>query len=163
MPIHIVAYDHEWPLRFARESTRIRAALGATVVRLEHVGSTSVPGLAAKDIIDLQLSVPSFAPESRYRTPLEQLGYAYRPDDEPAHRLFRLQAPDGKRLAHLHVCAGGSDWERNHLAFRDRLRADRALAADYEHLKRTLAPQFTDGNAYADAKGPFIRGVLARP
>lgn len=162
MPIDIVPYDHEWPRRFAREAARLTAALGATIVRLEHVGSTSVPGLAAKDIIDLQLSVRSFAPESRYRLPLEQLGYAYRPDDEPAHRLFRLVAPDGRRLAHLHVCAAGSDWEREVLAFRDRLRADRALTADYERLKRTLAPQFTDGNAYADAKGPFIRGVLAR-
>ena len=161
MHIEIVAYDREWPARFARESARLVAALGATIVRLEHVGSTSVPELAAKDIIDLQLSLASFEPESRYRLPLEQLGYEYRPDDEPAHRLFRLEAPDGKRLAHLHLCLAGSDWERDTLAFRDRLRADRALAAEYERLKRALAPRFTDGNAYADAKGPFIRGVLA--
>lgn len=162
MTIAIAVYDPEWPRRFAREAARLGAALGATVVRLEHFGSTSVPGLAAKDIIDIQLSVAAFAPEAAYRAPLERLGYEYRPDDEPEHRLFRLESPAGQRLVHLHLCEAGSDWERRHLRFRDRLRADPTLAAAYERLKRTLAPQFNDGNAYADAKGPFIREVLAR-
>lgn len=162
MTIEIVAYDRAWPARFAAEAARLVAALGSTIVRLEHVGSTSIPELAAKDIIDIQLSVDSFDSESRYRPQLERLGYEYRADDEPAHRLFRLEAPNGKRLVHLHLCLAGGDWERDTLAFRDRLRSDVALAAAYERLKRELAPQFTDGNAYADAKGPFIRGVLAR-
>ena len=162
MTIDLVAYDSAWPARFARQSERLIAALGTTIARLEHVGSTSVPGLAAKDIVDILLLVDAFDPESRYRPQLEQLGYHYRPDDEPNHRFYYLQTTEGKRLVHLHVCLSGGAWERELVDFRDRLRADARLAADYERLKRDLAPQFTDGNAYADAKGPFIRGVLAR-
>jgi GrpB-like predicted nucleotidyltransferase (UPF0157 family) len=162
MVIDIVVYDPAWPARFARESARLTGALGTTIARLEHVGSTSVPGLAAKDIVDILLLVDSFEPESRYHPQLEQLDYHYRPDDEPNHRFYYLQTTNGKRLVHLHVCLSGGAWERELVDFRDRLRADRRLAADYERLKRDLAPQFTDGNAYADAKGPFIRGVLTR-
>jgi GrpB-like predicted nucleotidyltransferase (UPF0157 family) len=84
MPIQILPYDPDWPDRFEREATRLRNALADVVVRIEHVGSTSVPGLAAKDVIDIQLSVQSFEPETAYRAPLERLGYVHRPDGEPA-------------------------------------------------------------------------------
>ena len=162
MPVEIVEYDHRWPARYAREAVRIAAALGPLARRIEHVGSTSVPGLAAKDIIDIQLSVESF--DDAYRAPLEQLGYVFRPDDEPAHRFFYLPDPAraGRKLVHIHVCLSGSEWEAVHPRFRDLLRADGELRAAYERLKRDLAPRFEVGNDYADAKGPFIRGALAR-
>src|SRR4051812_6792406 len=162
MPITIVPYDPTWPARFDAAAAQIRDALGAVTVRVEHVGSTSVPGLAAKPIVDIQLSVPAFAPESAYRAPLESLGYVFRPDDEPEHRFFYRLGPNGKTSIHIHVCELGSAWEARHVRFRDFFRADAELAAEYERVKRELAAQFDDGNAYADAKTPFITGVHER-
>lgn len=162
MPIELVASQPDWPERFAREAERLRAALGDGRLRLEHVGSTSVPGLAAKDVIDIQLSVPGFEPMAAYRLPIERLGYVFRPDDEPRHRFFKLEDAGGRRLVNLHVCEAGGTWERDHLAFRDFLRAHPDAASEYERLKRRLAPEFEDVNEYAEAKGPFIREVVAR-
>jgi len=130
--------------------------MGPVAQRIEHIGSTSVPGLGAKDIVDIQLAVASFEPQVAYQGPLERLGYFRRPDPEPAHRFFWLADASGRRLVNLHVCESGSEWERRHLAFRDRLRADPGLRRDYERLKRRLAPLFTDVNEYAGAKGGFI-------
>lgn len=163
VPVEIVAYDPAWPERFAREAARLHAALGASATRIDHVGSTSVPGLAAKDVIDIQVSIRSFEPESVYREPIEGLGYVYRPDPrEPARRLFLLSEPGGRRLVNLHLCESGGEWEFRHLAFCDHLRAHPDTADDYERLKRELAPRFEDSQAYADAKGPFIRRVERR-
>ncbi|MFC1642618.1 GNAT family N-acetyltransferase [Myxococcota bacterium] len=161
MPITLVPYDPSWPERFAMEAARVRAALGDTARRIEHVGSTAVPGLAAKDIIDIQVSVASFEPESAYRGPLEQLGFVHRSDGDLEHRFFVLDTLDGRcRLVHIHVCETGSAWEARHLAFRDRLSRDADARGRYETLKRKLAPALECGNAYADAKGPFIRELL---
>jgi GrpB-like predicted nucleotidyltransferase (UPF0157 family) len=157
--IEIVPYDPAWAARYAAEEARLREALGPQARRIEHVGSTSVPGLAAKDIVDIQLSVSSFEPQAAYQEPLERLGYYHRPDPEPAHRFFGLVDGSGRRLFNLHVCESGSEWERRHQAFRDRLRADPDLCREYERLKRHLAPFYTDVNEYAAAKSEFIRAV----
>lgn len=160
MAIEISPYDPTWPQRFADESARIGRALGSIALSIEHVGSTAVVGLAAKDIIDIQVAVASFVPEAAYRAPLEQLGYQFRPDDEPEHRFFRLTTSAGRPIVHVHVCAHGGAWERDHLVFRDRLRADPEKAAAYRDLKLALAPRFDDADEYADAKGAFIRQAL---
>ncbi|MBJ7596714.1 MAG: hypothetical protein DLM67_11020 [Candidatus Nephthysia bennettiae] len=162
MPIEIVVYDPAWPARYASEASRLRAALGDLAVRIEHVGSTSVPELAAKDIVDIQVSVRTFGPQVAYQDVLERLGYYHRPDPEAAHRFFGLLDASGRRVGNLHVCESGSEWERRHLAFRDRLRGDPQLCREYERLKRRLAPLYTDINEYADAKGEFI-GAAQRP
>jgi GrpB-like predicted nucleotidyltransferase (UPF0157 family) len=162
VPIEIVAYDPRWPERYEAEAARLAEALGPLAVRIEHVGSTSVPGLAAKDVIDIQLSVRALEAETRYRERLECIGYVYRADDEPAHRFFKLEDASGKRLVHRHACEAGGEWETRHLAFRDLLRADPEQRAAYEELKWSLAPLYEDANQYADAKGPFIREAERR-
>ena len=157
-------YDEGWPARFEREAERILAALPAdTVVRIDHVGSTSVPGLAAKPIIDIQLSLVSMVPRSAFVDPLVALGYDWTLDPwDDQHEYFSRSEGDDQ-VVHIHACEAGSDWERRHLAFRDVLRSDPDAAAAYEALKRRLAadhPQ--DIMAYVDGKTGFVREIEAR-
>jgi GrpB-like predicted nucleotidyltransferase (UPF0157 family) len=163
MRVRLVDWDPGWPARYEREATRIREALGQTAVRVEHVGSTAVPGLAAKPVIDIQISVPSFEPFEAYATRLAALGYEGRPDaSEPGHRFFLLVRGE-ERVAHVHVCEAGGEWERRHLAFRDALRADPDLRTRYEAEKRRLAALYPeDSLAYAEAKTPWIRAEERR-
>lgn len=155
-------YDPGWPERFAAERARLRQGLGATAVRVDHVGSTSVPGLMAKAIIDIQVSVPNVADADSYVEPLEQLGYAYVADPRfPTYPFFRHPA-SGPRAFHLHVAQTGSAEEMEHLEFRDRLRADPEVASRYGDLKRELARRFfADRVSYSNSKGDFVHGVLA--
>ncbi len=158
-PIEVVDYDPEWPARFEDEAERLRAALGDVAARIEHVGSTSVPGLAAKPVIDIQLSVASLEPMGPYQEPLQRLKYEWLPDPDTAdHRIFVFPRGGGTRQVNLHVCEVGSEWERRHLAFRERLRGERAVREQYADLKRGLALEYgNDVESYADAKGDFIR------
>jgi GrpB-like predicted nucleotidyltransferase (UPF0157 family) len=157
-PVRIVEYDPAWPARYEREAARIRQALGGVALRVEHVGSTAVLGLAAKPIIDIQLSVTSFEPFGAYGDPLRRLGYKHRPNEEPRHRFFALWGPNRERVVNVHVCEAGSEWERRHLAFREALRADPDLRARYAAEKRRVATLHPDDSmAYADAKTPWIR------
>ena len=162
-PVRIVEYDPAWPGRYEAEAAHIREALGPVAVRIEHVGSTAVPGLAAKPVIDVQLAVAELEPMEPYAGPLAALGYDHRSDDEPQHRFFALTAHSGERLVNLHVCRAGSEWERRHLRFRDALRADPDLRARYEAEKRRVAAVHPDDSlAYADAKTPWIRAEELR-
>lgn len=156
--IEIVPYDPAWPARFREEERRQRAALGRGAVRVDHVGSTAVPGLAAKPIVDIQISVADVEDERAYLPALETAGYLLRVR-EPGHRLVRTPELD----VHVHICTSGSEWERDHLLFRDRLRRDAADRDRYAALKLSLAARdWPDMNAYADAKGPLIAEILAR-
>jgi GrpB-like predicted nucleotidyltransferase (UPF0157 family) len=156
--IKIVDYRPEWPARFARERDRIAAALGPTAVRIDHIGSTAVPGLAAKPIIDIDVSVPDVEEEASYLPALERAGYVLRVR-EPGHRMLRTPERD----VHIHVCSAGSDWERRHVRFRDRLRQSEADRSLYEAAKRRLARrEWHDTNDYADAKSAVIEEILSR-
>ncbi|MEJ7691066.1 MAG: GrpB family protein [Nocardioidaceae bacterium] len=137
----------------------IQGRLESVRPRIEHVGSTAVPGLVAKPVVDLQLSVPDVADELAYRPGLESLGLVLRAR-EPEHRFFR--PPAGQpRTVHVHVCRHGSEWERVHLLFRDELRAKPDLAAAYARLKEGLAREVgSDRFAYTECKTEFIRGVV---
>ncbi len=105
--IEIVDYNPAWPELFGELGRTLRAALGAVALRIDHIGSTAVPGLAAKPIIDVQISVAAFEPIQAFRDPLEQLGYVYRSDNpERTKRYFREAA--GRRRTHLHVRRAGS-------------------------------------------------------
>jgi GrpB-like predicted nucleotidyltransferase (UPF0157 family) len=137
----------------------IGRALYPLPVRLEHIGSTAVPGLLAKPVVDLLVSVPDVDEEEAYRPALESLGLVLRAR-EPGHRFFRPPA-GSPRIVHVHVCQRGSTWEREHLAFRDRLRARPDLAAAYVELKQRLAAQDgMDRVAYTEGKAEFIRSVV---
>lgn len=160
-PVEIAEYDPVWPARFAEMRDRLAGALGVLASRIDHVGSTAVPGLPAKPIIDIQVSVPEVDDTETYRAPIEALGIDLR-YVEPGHRYFR-PGPGVPRFWQVHVCGLGSAWEREHLLFRDFLRSHPAEAAAYATMKRAAASQhLTDRIAYNDAKTPWILAALQR-
>ncbi|WP_207632279.1 GrpB family protein [Occultella kanbiaonis] len=159
-PAVIVAPSTQWATEATRWLNRIRAAIGDPNVRLEHIGSTAVPGLPAKPVLDVQVSVPNLADEARYRPALESLGLILRVR-EPGHRFFRPPAGE-PRTVHVHVCEIGSVWESDQLRFRDALRASPETARSYADLKQHLAEALGhDREAYTRGKSDFIRSVLA--
>jgi GrpB-like predicted nucleotidyltransferase (UPF0157 family) len=136
---------------------RLRARLAA--LRIEHVGSTAVPGLPAKPIVDVQVSVHDVEDESSYAPAIEGLGVALRSRDL-GHRYFR-PAGDLPRTVQIHVIEAGSEWEREHLLFRDFLRADEGTRTRYGRLKLELAVRYREDRlAYTDAKTAFILDAL---
>lgn len=158
-PIKVVAYDKDWPLRFAAWRHLITNALGRVALRIDHVGSTSVSGLAAKPIVDVQVAVADLPDEEHYVPQLERLGVQLRSRDD-FHRYFRPFA-DRPRDVHVHVCPAGSEWEREHLLFRDYLRVNRVARALYAKAKREASLVWADdGWAYTDAKSEAILGIL---
>lgn len=156
-PIVIAAYDPAWAARFAAERARIEAAAGALVLVIEHVGSTAVPGLAAKPIVEILGACASLADAERAAPALERDDWVYRGDGTIPDRRYLVKHVDGVRMFHLHLCVlGGEFWQR-HLAFRDMLRARPELAAVYAALKHELAARHRDDRvAYTDAKTAFI-------
>src|SRR5688572_11630058 len=133
-PIEVVPYDAEWPFRFLHLASDMRAALGAAAVRIDHIGSTSVPGLDAKPIIDVQITVATLEPMKDYRAPLEGLGYRWRTDNpDQSKRYFRER--EGERRTHIHVRPAGSFAEQFALLFRDYLRVHPADSEEYAILK----------------------------
>lgn len=154
--IVIVDYDPRWPARFELERGRILGALGAAALRIEHIGSTAVPGLAAKPIVDVLVTVASLADDAELVPALEMAGYELRVR-EPAHRMFRTPERD----VHVHVSADADPEVERYLAFREVLRCSPDDRAEYERLKRDLATrEWNDMNEYADAKGELIRALL---
>ncbi|MEP7157996.1 MAG: GrpB family protein [Chloroflexota bacterium] len=159
-PVELAPYDPAWPERYEVMRARLAAALGEVAVRIEHVGSTAVPGLSAKPVIDIQVSVPDVTDEDSYRDAIESQGFGLR-WIEPHHRYFR-PPPGLPREYQVHVCSVGSEWERVHLLFRDYLRAHPETAEEYSALKARLAGQYRyDRVGYTDAKGPFIDATVA--
>lgn len=157
--IIIADYDPSWPAKFEMHRNAIAAALGATTLRIEHVGSTAVPRLAAKPIIDILLVVKDSANESAYLPPLEAAGYVLRvrEPDWNEHRMLRTPAQD----VHVHVYSAGCDEIERNLRFRDHLRAHAQDRQRYEETKRTLARiDWPDMNAYAAAKTEVIESIL---
>jgi len=153
--VELVGSDPAWPRRFAELRARLAAALGPTAERIDHIGSTAVPGIPAKPVIDIQVSVPNLDAEDEYRQPIEALGWPLRAR-EADHRFFRPPAGEPRNV-HVHVCRSGSAWEREHLLFRDYLRHHPDRAAAYAELKaRLVASVGDDRPAYTRAKDPFI-------
>jgi GrpB-like predicted nucleotidyltransferase (UPF0157 family) len=161
--IRIVDYDRAWPALAHAELRRIEEALGEVAARLEHVGSTAVPGLAAKPILDLQLSVDALEPRARYVEPLQRLGYLFVPDPEFPDFHFFGKPPERPRTHHLHVCAAGSAHERRHIAVREFLRADAGEAERYAALTRALVARHPhDRLAYIAGKEEYMAALEAR-
>jgi GrpB-like predicted nucleotidyltransferase (UPF0157 family) len=159
--IEIHDYDPAWPELFAREEERIRGILGDRVVLIEHAGSTSVPGLPAKPIIDIVLEVPDTADEAAYVTDLEAAGYSLviREPDWYEHRCFK--GPDTN--VNLHVFSAGCEETRRMLRFRDRLREHAEDRDLYAAAKRELAARdWKYVQQYADAKTEVVGEIIAR-
>jgi len=153
--VEVVASDERWPAQFDAVRRLVLDTLGDTVVAVEHIGSTSVPGLWAKPIVDIDLTVPDSADEASYLPALENAGFNLRvrePDWEE-HRLFKLLEPD----TNLHVFSSGSVEPQRHLLFRDWLRTHADDREAYAACKREVAARgFTDGMAYNNAKAGFV-------
>jgi len=161
--VRVVEYDSTWPSIFADEADRLRQWFADSGLRLvvEHTGSTAVPGLAAKPILDILAGYPEDASVAAYIEVLTAAGYVHRGEQEiPGREFFRRGNP---RAYHLHLTAMDSPFWRNHLTFRDRLRADNALRDAYAALKRDLAARFPrDREAYIAGKESFVTEVLNR-
>lgn len=159
----IVDYDPEWPELFEREKALILGAIGQFIVSVEHVGSTAVPGLAAKPIIDILIGIQRLADAAPCITPLEDIGYEYVPayeTDLPMRRYFRKGSP---RTHHIHMVEINSDFWVRHRLFRDYLRLYPEAAQAYADLKRRLADLHGENReAYTEAKTDFVRGIEAR-
>lgn len=161
--VQILPADPSWPDQARTVVAELQAVIPAALGRFEHIGSTAVPGLCAKPVLDLLWGLPALDAASASAEALRALGFAYRPAYEtevPDRRYFVRPEDPGLRV-HLHgVVVGGTLW-REHLAFRDALRRQAALAQAYGELKQALAQRHTqDKAAYTAAKAPFIRRVL---
>ena len=158
-PIEVVAYDARWPDVFEAWHGRLAGLLGPAALRIEHVGSTSVPGLAAKPVVDIQVSVADLGDEDRYVAPCEAAGLQFRIRDDE-HRYFQ-QPPGQRREVHVHVCQQGGDWERVHLLFRDYLRSSADAREAYAAAKHEAARIWrNDRAAYTESKSDVVLGIL---
>jgi GrpB-like predicted nucleotidyltransferase (UPF0157 family) len=155
-------YDPAWAARFRDYATAVRGALGERAARIDHIGSTSVPGLAAKDVIDLQVSVADLEPFEPLRSALVGLGYEWMTDnDDRRKRFFRLVSRTGARVANMHVRRLGVFSEQAALLFRDYLRATPEARRRYEEAKRALAARnWPTVDDYAEAKGDCIWSLI---
>jgi GrpB-like predicted nucleotidyltransferase (UPF0157 family) len=167
--VRLVASDPAWPALFAAEAARLRGALagapgsaadGPLPIALEHIGSTAVPGLAAKPVLDLLAGYPGGAPVAPYVRALEAAGYVHRGEQGiPGREFFRRGTP---RAYHLHLAVMGGAFWREHLAFRDALRDDPVLRDAYAALKWALARRHPrDREAYTEGKTAFVRRAVA--
>lgn len=161
--LRLVAHDHAWADRFAAEAARLRDAVGAHVLAIEHVGSTAVPGLLGKPVLDVALAVADEARAAASIAPMATLGYAHRGahGDDPRRRYF-VRDEAGVRVVQVHLyILPAPAWDEQ-LAFRDALRADPALADAYAAEKRRVAEATAwDKAAYSVEKGAFVERVLA--
>lgn len=162
MRIEIHPYTTEWPVLFKQEKAQLDEGLAHLRPHIEHVGSTSVVGLAAKPIIDIMIRIPDFNEADLSVAPTQNLGYTYISDFEyvmPFRRFF-IKSKNGSKTHHVHLVEKHSEFWRRHLAFRNHLRENKEDRIAYERLKIQLSHQeWESGNHYSAAKTEFIKGI----
>lgn len=163
-PVQVELHPHDpaWAERAVAEAERLRATLGAVLVRVHHIGSTAIPGIIAKPIIDLMPVVSDLAALDQHRAAVKQLRYQWWGEyGLPGRRYCNLDdAQSGKRVFQLHFYAEGSPEIRRHLAFRDYLRSNPEIAAQYEAVKRQCRDAHPDdSHAYSDCKSSWIKRI----
>jgi GrpB-like predicted nucleotidyltransferase (UPF0157 family) len=164
-PITLASYDPEWVDAYEKEEQQIRNAAGEHIEAIEHIGSTSIPGLAAKPIIDIMAGVETLDDADRCIESLQTLGWVYAPEFEESvpHRRYFRKTDSENHTHHLHMVEMNSDWWTRHIRFRDYLREHPEVARTYEDLKRELAERHRwDVDEYAKAKTDFIRNIEER-
>ncbi|MFH2039670.1 MAG: GrpB family protein [Chloroflexota bacterium] len=159
--IEIVPYNSEWPELFELEARRIKTACEGIVKIVEHIGSTAIPGMPAKPILDLMPGLDSYQDGLKTIEPIKQLGYGYFGEYGIPGRFYFKLSIEQRTVVHVHMFEiGTGNWHR-HLIFRDQLRADPAIAAQYAELKKELAVRFRkDREAYSNGKSEFINSVV---
>jgi GrpB-like predicted nucleotidyltransferase (UPF0157 family)/2'-5' RNA ligase len=163
--IRVIDYDPRWPETFESERDLLLSVAGDALTTVEHVGSTAVPGLGAKPIVDILGGLEDLYDAFRLIEPLSAIGYSYIPEyetDLPERRYFHKR-PENAQWFNLHLAEVGSDFWNRHIGFRDYLRREPEAAAEYHRLKVSLARKFPESTAdYTDAKTPFIRAAEER-
>ena len=173
-PVIVVPYRAEWPAEFQRRAGAMRDALGDTVLRIDHIGSTSVPGLAAKDIIDVQVTVKNLGDAEPWASRFKAAGYQPRPDIQADHsppwftgspdqwKKRYVREPATEQRAHIHIRAAGRENQRYALLFRDFLRAQPRFATTYALIKQRLSELFPESiDDYLYVKDPVVDLVIA--
>ena len=154
----IVEYDDEWPALFKEEKARVVDALGIEAGCVEHIGSTSVPGLGAKPIVDIMVGIPSMNQADEFIPSLERIDYEWRDDTVPGTRYIRKEVP---RRYNLHMTRHGGDFWVEHLLFRNYLRAHSHVARRYEELKCDLMAAYaSEPRTYNQGKSEFIQAIV---
>ena len=165
-PVEVFDHDPQWPRIFDREKKLILKALGNKAISIEHIGSTSVPGLGAKPIIDIMVGVRLLSDAKRCIRTLERIGYEYVPELEdliPERRYFRKGPNKPNKHYHLHMVEYDGELWKNHLLFRDYLRTHPQTASEYFTLKKQLAVKYRlNREGYTDAKASFITSVISK-
>ena len=159
--VEIHEYDERWPMFYEQNASRIRKVLGNIALRIEHIGSTSVPGLSAKPIIDILVVMATPGDEASYLPALEEAGYELRVREPEfdEHRMVRTP----EKNVHVHIFPPWSKETGRYLAFRNQLRANAEDRAAYEQAKRTLAKRkWGDMNDYAEAKSDVVEAIIAK-
>lgn len=161
--VQLVAYDDRWPQLFEFELDLLRERLGTEICDVAHIGSTAIPGMDAKPVLDLMIALPSLRVSATIYAALSELGYEHRPLDTVVDRLFFAKGPPERRTHNLSACERDSRFWKVHIQFRDRLRADPSIAQAYVELKRQLARQFPfDRLAYTNGKERFVERIVAK-
>ena len=159
--IEVVEYRAEWPHVFEREAAAILAACRPWISEVHHIGSTSVPGLAAKPILDLLPVAAGPAEALEAVSAMTELGYLYRGENGIAGRFYFDRVVDGRTVMHVHMFPAGHPEVQRHLVFRDHLRMNPDVAREYERLKKELASRYRDDRrAYTDSKAAFITAAI---
>lgn len=162
--VKVVPYNPKWAKFFWEEKKRLISLLGDTIIDVQHIGSTAIPGIPAKPIIDIAVAVPAVSRKEigKYIDPLKKLNYEYMREDRPREHLF-VKGGEEKRVCYLHMVKFNSKAWKNYLLFRNHLRAHKKTAAEYANLKLELAKKFPgDRKLYTDGKDKFIQRVLKR-
>jgi GrpB-like predicted nucleotidyltransferase (UPF0157 family) len=161
--VELVPHDQAWTEQAVAEAARLSEAIGETLIRIEHFGSTSIPGILAKPTIDLMPIVKNLAELDARQAAVEALGYVWRGEFGIPGRRYCIREQQGRRLFHVHCQQAGHPEIARTLDFRDYLRANPAEARAYEGLKRTAAAAYPDDTlAYSDAKSGWIRACIDR-
>jgi len=160
--VRLVSHDPRWVELYRVAVKELSVCLGSRITGVEHIGSTAIPDLEAKPIIDIMVGVASLNVSDEFIADLERIGYEHRNSDTVIGRLFFAKGPESNRTHNLSVCESGSPFWVGRVAFRDALRANQELAQQYGTLKRLLAQQYPHNRlAYTEAKEPFILAVMA--
>lgn len=160
--VRLVPSDPAWAAAYEREAARLQRGLSDQALAIAHIGSTAVPGLSAKPLLDIMVAIPSLADVTELEPRMTALGYVFHSRDTIPDRHFFIAGDGDLRRVNLSLVEPDSAYWRNHLAFRDALRTQPEVAANYARLKRELAAIFPEDRlAYTDAKGEFVARVLA--
>lgn len=159
--VQLENYNLNWESQFACEKDKIIEAIGKQILGIEHIGSTSVKGMAAKPIIDIMVGVKDLKSVAQFVKPLEKIEFEYVHKPELIDRRFFRKGEWGQGVCHLHICEmSGTEWNEK-LSFRNYLRSNPQAAKEYALLKKELASRYTDDRpTYTKKKEPFIRNVI---